>query len=79
VARVFVGKGLPATDGEIDEPGISFQRAGMSSAPLCSNDGSAQARKGIEDNVALFRAVLDGINDERDRLRGGVDAGCGNF
>ena len=61
-------EGLPATDGDVDEQRFELKRTGMPSNLLSRHDRAAPAGKDVEDDVALARAVLDGIGDERDRL-----------
>ena len=65
-------EGLPATDGDVDEPRLDLKCTSMPPHPLGRHDRRARAREGVEHDVATPRAVLDGIGDESDRLGGGM-------
>ncbi len=65
-------EGLPAPNGDVDEPRLDLQRTGMPSNTLSSHNGGARAGERVEDNVAPARGIPDGVGDESDRLGGGM-------
>jgi hypothetical protein len=63
--------GLPAANGDVDQPRFGFDRTGMQFHPLSREDRGSDGGEDVEDNVAPARRVVDGVGDERNRLAAG--------
>src|SRR5262249_31632003 len=66
------GESLPAADGNIDKTRLDLDRASVAAPRSGRHDSGARPTKSIEYDIATTRAVLDGIGNESDRLRGRV-------
>src|SRR6202035_3937229 len=70
----FSGELLPTTDGGIHVVRVEFDRASQAASLLCRQQRGAAAAEGIEHKAAAGRTVLQGIDNERQRLDGRMHA-----
>jgi hypothetical protein len=58
---VAVRGGLPAANGDVDQPRFGFERTGLPFHPLSRKDRGSGTGEDVEDNVAPAGRVLDGV------------------
>src|SRR5262249_45947822 len=72
MSGLAAGLFFPTANCNVDIKGIDFHGACTTLGFLRSHDGRARTAEGIQYDFTAPRAVLDGIDDKRHRLDGGV-------
>lgn len=61
----FARQCLPAPDSNVDLGRVEFERTSLAAGSLGGNQNGAAAAKRVENDIALFGAITNGVRDKR--------------